>query len=155
MDTPNEGSPGSTVQRTRMGPIYKIKALAGLRNETLGQQQLAKSEAQLRQIIDAIPQMITVLTPAGDALLRIKSCLITSGSQLKEVMAADFRSRAFHPGDVVWVCMISAEMHCSMSYRFAIEDKGPEQRWAVPLVSHAIQWLMFRIWRPVVGALAF
>jgi PAS domain S-box-containing protein len=123
VDTPNEGSPGSTVQRTRMGPIYKIKALAGLRNETLGRQQLAKSEAQLRQIIDAIPQMITVLTPAEDPLFANQVMLDYIGLTTEEVMAADFRSRAFHSGDVVWVCMISAEMHCSMSYRFAIEER--------------------------------
>jgi len=99
--------------------------------------------------------MITVLTPAGDALFANQVMLDYIGLTTEEVMAADFRSRAFHPGDVVWVCMISAEMHYSMSYRFAIEDKGPGQRWAVPLVSHAIQWLMFRIWRPGVDALAF
>ena len=51
--------------RTGMGPTCTITALAGLRNDTSGREQLAKSEAQLLQIIDAIPQMITVLTPAN------------------------------------------------------------------------------------------
>ena len=46
-------------------------------------EQIEKSEAQLRHIVDAIPQMIAVLNPDGTALYVNQTCSITRGSQSK------------------------------------------------------------------------
>ncbi len=59
-----------------------------------------RSEAQLKLIIDAIPQMIVVLSPAGRALDANQMTLDFTGLTLKEVQNDDFRMRVFHPEDV-------------------------------------------------------
>ena len=46
-------------------------------------EQIGKSEAQLRHIVDAIPQMIVVLKLDGTALMGISLCSITRASQSK------------------------------------------------------------------------
>ena len=62
--------------------------------------QLAKSEAELRTIIDAIPQLITVLGPDGNNLYSNQAVLDYTGLTREEVMASDYRARVFHPEDV-------------------------------------------------------
>jgi formate hydrogenlyase transcriptional activator len=59
-----------------------------------------RSEAQLKTIIDAIPQMIVVLSPAGRALDANQMMLDYTGLTLAEVRSDDFRARVFHPEDV-------------------------------------------------------
>ncbi len=61
---------------------------------------LRRSEAELRAIVDAIPQTIIVLSPDGRALYGNRSVLEYTGLKLDEVMAPDFRVRIFHPEDV-------------------------------------------------------
>jgi PAS domain S-box-containing protein len=63
-------------------------------------EQIEKSEAQLRQIVDAIPQMIAVLNPDGTALYVNQTMLDYTGLTIEEVMATDFRVVVFHPEDV-------------------------------------------------------
>src|SRR5260370_19611330 len=62
--------------------------------------QIAKSEAQLRTIIDAIPQLITALGPDGRYLYANQAVLEYTGLTREEVMAGDFRARVFHPEDI-------------------------------------------------------
>jgi formate hydrogenlyase transcriptional activator len=62
--------------------------------------QIAKSEAQLRTIIDAIPQQIVVLGPDGINLYANQAVMDYTGLTKEEVMASDFRKRVFHPEDV-------------------------------------------------------
>jgi formate hydrogenlyase transcriptional activator len=59
-----------------------------------------RSEAQLKLIIDAIPQMIVVLGPDGRALDANQMTLDYTGLTLQEVRNDDFRLRVFHPEDV-------------------------------------------------------
>src|SRR5256884_3349431 len=58
------------------------------------------SEQEARGIVDAIPQTIVVLSPDGAALYANRSVLAYTGLTIDEVMAADFRTRVFHPEDV-------------------------------------------------------
>jgi PAS domain S-box-containing protein len=62
--------------------------------------EIAKSEAELRTIIDAIPQLITVLRPDGKNLYSNQAVVEYTGLTREEVMADDFRGRVFHPEDV-------------------------------------------------------
>ena len=63
-------------------------------------EEIKQSEAQLRQITDAIAQTIMVMGPDGIALYANQSVLDFSGLSIQDVMAADFRTRFFHPEDV-------------------------------------------------------
>src|SRR5215813_2650415 len=63
-------------------------------------ERLQHEEQELRQIVDAIPQTIVVLGPDGRTLYANQAMLAYTGLTLDEVMAADFRTRVFHPDDV-------------------------------------------------------
>ena len=63
-------------------------------------EEIKKSEAQLRTIIDAIPQFVTALAPDGKNLYANHAVVEYTGLTREEVMADDFRRRVFHPEDV-------------------------------------------------------
>ena len=63
-------------------------------------EEIKKSEAQLRMIIDAIPQFVTALAPDGKNLYANHAVVEYTGLTREEVMADDFRRRVFHPEDV-------------------------------------------------------
>ena len=70
---------------------------------TLAFEKVQKSEAQLRQIVDAIPQGIVVLDPEGTILYANQWILDYTGLSLEEAMAPNLRTRVFHPEDVARV----------------------------------------------------
>jgi formate hydrogenlyase transcriptional activator len=63
-------------------------------------EELKKSEAELRMIVDAIPQGVAVLTPDGKNIYANQALMEYTGLSREEVMAADFRVRVFHPEDI-------------------------------------------------------
>src|SRR5262249_14238127 len=63
-------------------------------------EEIKKSEAELRTIIDAIPQHVTVLAPDGKNLYANQAVMEYTGLTREEVMADAFRRRVFHPEDV-------------------------------------------------------
>src|SRR5216683_6367503 len=63
-------------------------------------EEIRKSEAQLRTIIDAIPQLVTALAPDGTNLYANQAVLEYTGLTREEVMSDGFRGRVFHPEDV-------------------------------------------------------
>jgi len=71
-------------------------AIAHKRNETA----LRRNQQELRQVIDAIPQLIVAMSPAGQILYANESVLESTGLSLKEVMADGFREWLFHPDDL-------------------------------------------------------
>jgi len=54
----------------------------------------------LQQIVDVIPQMITVLAPDGTIIYANQAVLDYTGLTIDDVMKSDFRDRVFHPEDV-------------------------------------------------------
>jgi len=70
---------------------------------TLAFEKVQKSEAQLRQIVDALPLGIAVLDPAGSSLYANQWLLDYTGLGLDEVMGPNIRTRVFHPEDVARV----------------------------------------------------
>ena len=84
------------------GQIARI-AIESARSRTALQNaldELKKSEGQLRQIVDAIPQTIMVLAPDGTAQYANQAVLDYTGLTIDEVIKSDFRERVFHPEDV-------------------------------------------------------
>src|SRR6266850_2479620 len=67
---------------------------------TFALEKIKKSEAELRQIVDVIPQAIVVMTPDGKAIYANRAAIEYTGLSLDEVRADGFRSRAFHPEDL-------------------------------------------------------
>src|SRR6202795_4227979 len=63
--------------------------------------QIEKSEAQLRHIVDAIPQMIAVLNPDGTLLYVNQTTLDYTGLAIEEGMAKDVCDPVSNPEDVV------------------------------------------------------
>jgi formate hydrogenlyase transcriptional activator len=63
-------------------------------------EQIEKSEGQLRQIVDAIPQVIVVLNPDGAPVYANKTVIDYTGLTIEEVIAPDFRVRTLHPEDI-------------------------------------------------------
>src|SRR5438128_7145141 len=68
---------------------------------TLAFEKIKKSETELREIVDVIPQAIAVLDPDGNVLYVNKWLLDYSRMSAEEVMSHDFHSRLFHAEDVV------------------------------------------------------
>jgi formate hydrogenlyase transcriptional activator len=62
-------------------------------------EEISKSEGQLRQITDAIPQAVVVLGPDGSVVYVNRTVLDYTGLSKEEVMESDFRNRVFHPED--------------------------------------------------------
>ena len=62
--------------------------------------EVRKSEAELRTIVDMIPQLIAVLAPDGQALYVNQSTLEYTGLSADQARGFEFRQRVFHPEDV-------------------------------------------------------
>ncbi len=78
-------------------------AIEGQRSQTALRTALSELESsarEAREIVNAIPPTIVVLSPDGAALYANRSVLAYTGLTIDDVMAADFRRRVFHPEDV-------------------------------------------------------
>jgi formate hydrogenlyase transcriptional activator len=60
----------------------------------------SKPTVDLQQIVDVIPQTITVLAPDGTIIYANQAVLDYTGLTIDDVMKSDFRARVFHPDDV-------------------------------------------------------
>jgi formate hydrogenlyase transcriptional activator len=60
----------------------------------------SKPTVDLQQIVDVIPQTITVLAPDGTIIYANQAVLDYTGLTIDDVMKSDFRDRVFHPEDV-------------------------------------------------------
>jgi PAS domain S-box-containing protein len=63
-------------------------------------EEISKSEGQLRQIVDTIPQTIVVLGADGSVVYVNRTVLDYTGLSTGDLMETDFRPRVFHPEDI-------------------------------------------------------
>jgi formate hydrogenlyase transcriptional activator len=63
-------------------------------------EEIKKSEGQLRQMVDAIPQTMVVLGPDGSVVYVNRTVLDYTGLSTDDLIEADFRERVFHPEDI-------------------------------------------------------
>jgi PAS domain S-box-containing protein len=95
-------------------------------------EQIEKSEAQLRHIVDAIPQMIVVMNPDGAVLYMNQTMLDYTGLTIEEAMTTDVRDRTFNQEDVA---RIRGERLESLSRRVPFQNekrilrKDGQYRW--------------------------
>ncbi len=62
--------------------------------------EIKRSEARPQEIVDVIPQTITVLDPDGTIIFANQAVLDYTGLSVDDVKKPDFRDRVFHPEDV-------------------------------------------------------
>jgi formate hydrogenlyase transcriptional activator len=86
--------------RNESGKLEFVGAVSDVTATKRAEEQIRRNEREFRQIVDAIPQLIAVLSPGGKILYANELVLEYSGLSLEEVMADDFRSRLFHPDDL-------------------------------------------------------
>jgi formate hydrogenlyase transcriptional activator len=94
---------GSDLRLLEGAGHVAVIAIEGERTQaalTKAFEEIKKSEAQLREIVDAIPHSITVLGPDGNTLYVNRVALEYTGLTMSEVMAPGYRARVFHPDDV-------------------------------------------------------
>jgi formate hydrogenlyase transcriptional activator len=60
----------------------------------------SKPTIDLQQIVDVIPQTITVLDPDGTIIYANQAVLDYTGLTSDDVIRPDFRDRVFHPEDI-------------------------------------------------------
>src|SRR6266481_4869032 len=87
---------------------------------TLAFEKIKKSETELREIVDVIPQSIIVLNPDGKAIYANRVALEYTGLSLDDVRVDDFRARVFHPDDVQ---RLREERHKALSGAVPFENE--------------------------------
>ena len=87
---------------------------------TLAFEKIKKSETELREIVDVIPQTIIVLNPDGKAIYANRVALEYNGLSLDDVRADAFRARVFHPDDVQ---RLREERHKALSGAVPFENE--------------------------------
>src|SRR5262249_12895175 len=81
---------------THDGTVEFIGAVSDVTEVKLAAEKIRRSEREYRQIVDAIPLLMTALSPRGKVLYVNKSVLEYSGLTIDEVTEG---SRLFHPDD--------------------------------------------------------
>lgn len=71
-----------------------------LRNAVETEAKLRRDVAELEQILDTIPVLISALSPNGKVLYANRTVLKYSGLRMDDVIANDVSTRLFHPEDV-------------------------------------------------------
>jgi len=91
-----------------------------------------RAETELRQVIDAIPQLIVAMSPTGQILYANEAVLQSTGLSLQDVMADSFRSWLFHPDDLEKL-RNDREQHMQRGVPFELEMrarlKDRQYRW--------------------------
>ena len=87
---------------------------------TLAFEKIKKSETELREIVDVIPQTIIVLNPDGKPIYANRVALEYTGLSLDVVRADDFRARILHPDDVQ---RLREERHKALSGAVPFENE--------------------------------
>jgi len=80
--------------------VEYVGAVTDVTSTKIAEEKIRQDERELRQIIEAIPQLISVLTPDGRLLYANERVLEYTGYTQEEATAVDFRARIIHPEDI-------------------------------------------------------
>ena len=86
--------------RDEIDSLEFVGAVSDITAAKEAEERIRQDERELRQIVEAIPALILVLTQDGTPLHANARLLEYTGLKLEDVQAEDFRDRVFHPADV-------------------------------------------------------
>jgi len=86
--------------RDETDAIEFVGALSDITAAKKAEERIRQDEREVREIVEAIPALILVLTPDGSPLYANERLLEYTGLMPEDVQAGDFRERVFHPSDV-------------------------------------------------------
>lgn len=95
-------------------------------------EEIRKSEGQLRQTVDAIPQTVVVLGADGSVVYVNRTVLDYTGLTREDAMESDFRERVFHPDDLERLRetrINSFASRASWENEVRVRRKDSEYRW--------------------------
>jgi formate hydrogenlyase transcriptional activator len=82
------------------GHVEFIGAVRDVTAEKIARQKLKQDEAELRQLINFVPQLVLVMEADGTRLYENQAMLDYFGTSLQDIPPKDFYSRFVHPDDV-------------------------------------------------------
>ncbi len=82
------------------GELVFTAILHAITERKRAEERIRQDESELRQIVEAIPQLIIVLAPDGRYLYANERMLEYTGYTQEDVIAGNLRERVFHPDDV-------------------------------------------------------
>jgi len=88
------------VATTSSGNLELVGTVTDVTTAKLAEGRRRQDEQELRHITDAIPQLIIVYSPEGQAVYLNRGTLDYMGLSLEEVQGESFRDRVIHPDDV-------------------------------------------------------
>jgi formate hydrogenlyase transcriptional activator len=86
--------------RDEVDTLEFVGAVSDVTTAKAAEERIRQDERELRQIVEAIPALILILTPNGSPLYANERLLEYTGLTFEDVQAGDFRERVFHPSDV-------------------------------------------------------
>ena len=116
----------------KSGSIEFVGAVMDITAVKQAEEKLRQSEAELRQLIDAIPQQVFVFDADWNPLFANRRDLEYTGLTLEEVQSKDAIARIFHPDDLKKLealrqRMLSENVPSEMEAR--IRGKDGQYRW--------------------------
>ncbi len=85
--------------RRESGALEYIGAVSDVTEARAAEERIRQDEREARQIVDAIPQLISVLSPNGDAIYVNKAVLDYTGLSAEDIRADALLERVIHPDD--------------------------------------------------------
>jgi PAS domain S-box-containing protein len=89
--------------RDESGNVEFIGAVTDVTAAKIAEQKLKQDEAELRQLINVVPELILVMKPDGSRLYANQGMLEYAGLTLEDVHVEDFHARVVHPDDLARV----------------------------------------------------
>jgi PAS domain S-box-containing protein len=118
--------------RDESGNVEFIGAVTDVTAAKIAEQKLKQDEAELRQLINVVPELILVMKPDGSRLYANQGMLEYAGLTLEDVHVEDFHARVVHPDDLARVLEVlqpalSEGAWCEAEARLRRKDK--QYRW--------------------------
>jgi PAS domain S-box-containing protein len=88
------------VFKDEKGSVEYVGAVTDVTAAKMAEEKIRQNEIEFRQIIEAIPELVSVLTPDGRLLYANEHVLQYTGFTQQEAVEVDFRARIIHPEDI-------------------------------------------------------
>jgi PAS domain S-box-containing protein len=114
------------------GTLEFVGAVSDVTAKKLADEKIRQNEREFREIVEAIPQLITVLAPDGDTLYVNRPVLQFTGLSLDEIQAGALREKVIHSDDLQRVREeIQQTLACGIPFEteYRVLGKDGRHRW--------------------------